>query len=282
MDYKFNDSDDLYYAIKDDFSERSDMYGEANDEPQWIDIDKPETTRKNTSKENSPKEKSKPMHSGHRQRLRERFLKHGLTGFSEYQVLEFLLFFSVVRKDTNPIAHKLIDTFGSLQGVLDADYYDLMEVGGISEVSASLITLHREMFKYLETNNPSTKRLTNVFEAGEFCCRYFAHHVDEALIMIVLDSQRNIKAVEVISEGNEMQTAFYPRKIMKYALRHKGCSIIISHNHPDKNPTPSNNDVYNTNRLIVSLRDFGIDLIDHIVCGGSRFVSMSDRGYIKE
>ena len=234
----------------------------------------------NDAKNNSSDKKNSSPHKGHRERVRERYIKHGIESFSEYQMLEFLLFYAFRQGDTNPLAHKLIDKFGSLQGVLRADYKDLIEVCGIKETSASLITLVREMGRYINTSNYMGETLLTTDDVGRFCCRYFSNHVVEEAIIIVINAQRQIQAVEVISKGNETQTGFSPRTIIKAALSHHGCHIIAAHNHPDGNHLPSNQDVYNTNKLIPALREFDVFMIDHIVCAGDKYTSMFEKGYI--
>ena len=155
-----------------------------------------------------------------------------------------------------------------------------MEVPGIKEVSAALITLFRDVSKYINVNNVKGESLPTTEAVGEFCCRYFLNNVVEEAILIVLDSKRRVVAVEVVSKGDETQTAFSPRTVMKLALAHHGCNVIAAHNHPDGNPMPSNQDVYNTNKLIPALREFDVYMLDHIVCSGDKYISMFEKGYI--
>lgn len=239
-----------------------------------------EMKTKSSNKTKKSNSKIKSIHKDHRKRVRDKFFKFGLSCFSEYEVLEFLLFHSIPLKDTNEIAHRLIEHFGSLEGVFNAEYYDLMEVNGISEVSAGLISLFRQISQYLRTTNKEGELLNTAHKAGKFCCDYFASHVEENSIIIVLDENQAAKVIEVISEGSETETGFYPRKIIKSIIKHRATKVILAHNHPNKNPNPSNNDIHNTKVLAEVLKTAGIQLIDHIVCGGERFVSMADRGFL--
>lgn len=295
-----NSDDDLYFSKDSDFSDYSgyDIYEEFEEnnycyDPDWIEVensrifaisadesDADSTQAVSMPKKPANKSKIKSIHKDHRKRVRDKFFKFGLESFTEYEVLEFLLFHSIPMKDTNVTAHQLIDKFGSLKGVLNAEFYDLMEVAGISEVSASLITLQREISKYIRTNNCEGQILKTAAQAGKFCCEYFASHLEETTILIVLDSERTVLAVEVISNGSESETGFYPRRIIKKIIRHRGTKIMLSHNHPDLNPTPSSNDIYNTNVLAAALKEFGVEVIDHIVCGGTKYTSMSDNGFL--
>ena len=222
------------------------------------------------------------IHKNHRKRVREKFVQYGLQTFSEHQVLEMLLFYSISRKDTNVIAHKLIDRFGTLQAVLDADYNDLMEVEGISDVSASLIMFYRELYKYVRTKSlVQNADLSTAFKVCDFCCQYFYHHVEESLILISLDENRMLKCVDVISTGCESETAFYPRKIIKAIVKNRSTDVVIAHNHPNGLPDPSSNDTIITKKLGKMLSDIGVNVIDHVICSGDRYVSFSDRGLLK-
>lgn len=241
-------------------------------------IDNSESKKTAVKNSNS---KIKSIHKDHRKRVRDKFFKFGLSCFSEIEVLEFILFHSIPMKDTNETAHRLLDHFGSLENVLNAEYYDLLEVNGISEVSAGLITLHRQISKYISTTNREGEVLNTAYKAGKFCCGYFANHLEENSIIIILDENQTAIAIEIISEGSETETGFYPRKIIKLIIKHHATKIILSHNHPNKNPHPSNNDIHNTAVLAEILKSVGIELVDHIVCGGDRYISMADRGFLK-
>lgn len=238
------------------------------------------SNKKTKNSGNGKNEKIKSVHKGHRQRVRDKFLKHGLDSFTEFEVLEFLLYYSIPYKDTNEIAHRLIDKFGSLNAVLEAEYYDLMEVNGISENSASLIVLYRELFKYVRTSKYAQKYLPTSSAVGQFCCDYFYNHVEESFILISMDSNRTVQCIDVISKGTENETAFYPRKIMKTIVKNRASSVIFAHNHPGENPEPSSYDLMLTNKFNIILKAIGIRLADHIICSGDRFVSISDKGLI--
>lgn len=222
------------------------------------------------------------VHKGHRKRVRDRFIKYGFEGFTQYQILEFILFHSIPQGDTNELAHRLIDTFGSIDGVFKADFDILKEVDGVGEITAAMLVIHRELNKFLDTNDCTGEYLPNAVAVGEFCCRYFKNHIVEEAILVFINGRRKIEAVERISRGIETKTALSPRNVMKYALRHSDCHMILSHNHPNGNPAPSNNDILATNQLIAAMKQFDIEIIDHIVCGGDRYVSLFEKGYIEE
>ncbi len=231
---------------------------------------------------NKQNEDFKKIHKNHRERVREKFIKYGLEPLSEHQVLEMLLFYAIPRKDTNVIAHRLIDKFGTLQNVLEADYNDLIEVEDIAEVSASLIMFFRELYKYIRTNSVEENTdLSTAERVGEFCCRYFFNHTEENLILISMDGNRRLKCVDVISRGCENETAFYPRKIMKAVVKNRTNVVAIAHNHPGGSPEPSSNDLLITEKLGTMLSDIGVSVIDHIICSGDRYVSIAKRGLLR-
>ncbi len=260
------------------------------DDDDFIDLiasneEQPTSTSK--SKENAGKSKASSknktskastLHKGHRERVRNKFMQYGLDSFTKYEVLELLLFYSIPLKDTNEIAHRLLDKFGSVKAVINADTDDLMEVDGINEVSASLISFHRELYKYIHTKEFEYETLATSAKAGKFCCEYFKSHINETFIVICLDLNSVVKNIEVISEGCENETAMYPRKTIKKILQNKCSKVIIAHNHPGEHPEPSTEDVVITGQLNGFLESVGIFLMDHIICSGNQYVSLSDRG----
>ena len=220
----------------------------------------------------------KNVHKDHRKRVRNVFLEYGLESFTDIEVLELLLFYSIPQKDTNEIAHRLLDHFGTLKNVLSAEYYDLMEVKGINEISASLIILQRELTRYVNTKKYESERLNTSRRAGMFCCDYFKNHVEESFIIIILDDKDYVENISVISKGVENETAFYTRKVLKEVLRYRSNTIMLAHNHPGNNSEPSLSDIKATGKLMNALDDIGIYIKDHIVCAGDSYTSMADRG----
>lgn len=307
LKYNFDNNDELFFAQglsqedleKLDFFETTVLSRYTNDyndfdsikDVEFInDIDdvvfkekKPSRQRKSSNKQsaknsNTDTKKRKSVHEGHRERVREKFLNYGLDSFSEFEVLEMLLFYAIPYKDTNELAHALIDKFGSLKGVLDAEYYDIAEVKGIGEYTASLIVMFRELNKYMSTKNYSDISLDTSEKAGEFCQEYFKNHVEESFIIISMDMDRRVKCIDVISSGTENETAFYPRKVMKAVVRSRANYIILAHNHPGSNAEPSANDLYITAIIEKLLHNIGVVVIDHIISTPKKFKSLSDKG----
>jgi len=237
---------------------------------------------KKTIKSSTDK-KEPSIHSNHRKRVREKFIKFGLEPFSDFEVLEMLLFYSIKQKDTNPLAHALIKRFGSIEAVFGADFNDLLEVDGISDVSASLIMFYRELKQYLGNKSSTGLYLRTSVDVGDFCCKYFSGRVEEKMILISLGFDSKIISVDVISRGTENETAYYPRRIMKAVIKNRANTVILAHNHPggDSKPSPSIDDLMITDSLSKLLGGFGVLVKDHIICSGKYFISFSDEGYLK-
>lgn len=214
-------------------------------------------------------------HEHHRQRLKARFQKHGLESFDSHQVLELLLFYAIPRKDTNELAHRLIDHFGSLTAVLEASTEELCRVEGIGEHSASLINLCGHLIKrYYTEKRDGAKSFSGVNEIGEFLVPLFMHDRNERAVVISLNSRWEMLGCDTISEGTVNATEAHTRTIVETALRRNATAIILAHNHPDGFALPSQADINITRRLAQSLQIVDVCLIDHILVSGGEFVSL--------
>lgn len=206
------------------------------------------------------------MHEGHRQRLTERFRKEGFEGFEDHEILEFLLFFALPRVDTNPIAHELLDTFGSLSGVFEAEPEDLSMIKGIGPRAAAFITMFPEVFRAYERSKlgkrPSIKTIK---DSCEFAKSLLFGKPYEQFYVIWLDTQSRVIHFEMLSEGGISESPVYLNKLAAAALRHRAVKVIITHNHPGGNVTPSKADIDTTGDIMKALNLLGIDLIDHII-----------------
>lgn len=228
------------------------------------------------------KSTKKSPHTGHRQRVIKKFMEHGLDSFAEHEVLELILFFAIPRADTNAIAHRIIDEFGSLQNVFDASAEDLTQIEGVGNNCATLISLFRAVSEYKNKLYKKNIVLPDVADYGVFCKEYFADHVDESAIMLAFDSYHRLKKVAVISTGTFKETALYAEKIMKIALTLRAPIVVIAHNHPGGKLTPSTADKILTKRLQELLQAVHIKLEDHIICNETDFTSMFERGFLDD
>ena len=186
-------------------------------------------------------EKTKNPHDGHRQRMREQFLKaNGLDSFPDHNVLEMLLFYSISRADTNELAHRLIDTFGSLNGVFDAPYSALKDVKGVGEQTAVLIKLIPSLVKkYLEGSVSDKNHIQTTEDAVEYLRPKFATLKNEELIMVCMNNAGKILNSTVISKGGSDFAEVDTRKIVQEVISSNATQVIIAHNHPGGICAPS-------------------------------------------
>ncbi|NLI57869.1 MAG: DNA repair protein RadC [Clostridium sp.] len=221
------------------------------------------------------------MHTGHRKRLKNRFLEEGLDSFEPHQVLELLLFFSIPRRDTNEIAHKLLKKFGSLSGVFEADIKELVKVEGIGENSAFLISMIPQLSRrYLNDKWRDKPELNSSSKAGEYAISLFAGRTYEVFYVICLDAQNRVNYAALVHEGTINEAPIYPRIIVETALRHKANSVILAHNHPGGSLNPSRGDIEATKVIKNALESISIKVVDHIIVCGERYVSFAERGLL--
>lgn len=219
------------------------------------------------------------VHDGHRERFKARYLEHGLDNFNDINVLELLLFYAIPRADTNAIAHELLDRFGSLSGVFEANVQELQEVAGIGENAALLLSLIPQVSRrYLIDKRKPQKRIDCAAAAGKYFLPIFMYERDEVLYMLCLDSQKCIICCRLISRGVVNTVEANVRKMTELALRYKASSVIISHNHPRGSVKPSREDDAVTTNLARALRAVGIELDDHIIVCGDSFSSYRESG----
>jgi DNA repair protein RadC len=218
------------------------------------------------------------IHSGHRSRVRGRYMSEGLDGFADHQVLEFLLFYCYARKDTNELAHKMLDEFGSLSNLFESDPGEIAERCSVSENVAVLLSLVPSLSRrYFSDRWTGRKPLDTSKKAGEFACSLFAGKNLECFYVFCLDNKRALIHAAKVFEGTVNETTVYPREIVSTALKYKALAVILAHNHPSGILTPSRNDVEATKKLIKALETVNITVIDHIVAAGDKYFSFSEK-----
>ena len=220
---------------------------------------------------------SRNLHENHRARVRKRFEHEGLKTFADHNVLELLLFYSIPQKDTNDIAHRLLDEFGSLSAVFDAPKDVLMNVVGVGENTATLIKLMPELFSRYEQDKIKNESivLNSAEAAGKYFMSRFIGANTEKLYAVCLDNNCKVKKFVEVSEGNPDYTDLNMRKLVSEAINTNSSSVIISHNHPSGVAAPSAADVDATRALILMLKKLGIKVNDHIIVAGKNYFSMA-------
>ena len=230
------------------------------------------------------KEKSqvKNLHDGHRNRMRERFKRAGFKGMHDHEMLELLLFYSIPRKDTNPIAHRLIDRFGSIAGVLDASEDQLLMVDGITQNSVSLIKLLVPFFHEYKKQKTSGVRLKNSNECGKYLCDYYSGINNERVVVLCLDASGKLITCETVCEGELTEVVVNCRRLIEIVLKYPSTAgIILAQNHPGGLALPSREDIDSTNDLMLTLKAVNICIIDHMIVAGDEYVSLASSGAFK-
>ena len=219
------------------------------------------------------------VHDGHRERLRARFAEHGLDSFNELNALELLLCYAIPRRDTNEIAHRLLDAFGSLSGVFQASMQELTSVPGIGENAATLILMVPQIVKKAHVSKAKeTKIIRNSTDAGNYLLPYFLDEQDEIVMMLCLDNKRAVICCREMGRGVVNCVDANIRRMVETALKVKTTTVIIAHNHPNGVALPSREDDNFTRTLYRSLGLLGITLEDHIIVANDEFVSLADSG----
>ena len=209
----------------------------------------------------------KDIHKGHRSRLRQRVRAEGLEHFQDYQVLEYALSFVIPYKDTNPIAHRLINKFGSIRAVFEANEEDLAAVDGMGEVSAQFLTSIIKLYNYYEKEKTSNVKVFSPQNVYETVKGYFAGKINEELYLVSVSPNNQILKSEKVVEGTGCQASVTIRQITDMISRNKVHNVIIAHNHPKGDATPSKEDDKLTKALVTSLLLNDCFLIDHVIVG---------------
>jgi len=216
-------------------------------------------------------------HSGHRQRMRARVEEYGLESLSPHEALEYLLYFTNARRNTNGIAHALLDRFGTFAGVLEASEEELCSVPGVGPASARLLHLLPEVSRYYEHSLASTEgALTTTERQAAYLKRRFAGAQQEKVLLLSLDSRSRVKGAYWVREGNTRMVSLEVKDVVSAALRGGTDSVVLCHNHPNGVPLPSREDIAATENLVRALGLVKIRLRDHIILAGEDYFSMRE------
>ena len=211
---------------------------------------------------------NKPSYFGHRERIREKFAAAGLDSFLDHEILELLLTYAVPRRDTKPLAWALLKKFGTLAAVFDADENQLTQVDGIGTGAARFLRLIRAVFKkYSLDEVKETVSIRTPQQVLEYCKASLAGKKEECLEIIYLSVRNTVMSTQVVASGLIDRVAVSPRKIVECALAAKASAIILVHNHPSGDATPSQEDISLTQDVIQAAALFGILVHDHIIVG---------------
>lgn len=223
------------------------------------------------------------VHDGHRDRMRERFLLAGPDSFADHELLEMLLYGVIPRGNTNEIAHRLLDEFGSFSNLIESDPYEIQKTAGVGEKSAIFLSMLHELFRRYEKEKLEQKpALTSIPRAAEYCTALLAYCVTERFYVICLDSRRKVIHTAKIAEGTVGQVYVQPRAVLEKALRYYATGVVLCHNHPRGSVKPSNADVHLTTQLKLMLEPLDIEVVDHIIVGEGEYYSFFKDGMLKD
>ena len=225
---------------------------------------------------------------GHRERIKEKFLKNGIVGFAEYEILELLLTYCIPRKDTKPIAKELLNKFKSLDNIFKADFDKLSAIDGLGKNSIVFLKLMGDLPSIIYKDELKNKKLvdkeTLKISNKDILLKYLRNKIGyeeiEKFYVLYLSSSNEVIEFEENSVGTLDRSSVYPREIYKKIINLNAKSIILAHNHPSDNITPSKCDIELTNEIAKGLKNFGALLIEHIIITKNSYFSFLEEGLI--
>ncbi len=224
------------------------------------------------------KDKDKNIHKEHRQRVKKRFLREGLDSFEDHQVLEMLLFYTYSMRDTNEIAHRMINEYGTLHNLFEADTLDISKRCKVTENVAILVSMIPSLARRYFLGKWDKKDIfDSSLKAGNFSIALATGRKVESFFLICLNNKRGLIHAEKMFEGTIDETPVYPREIVETALKHQAASVILTHNHPSGILAPSRSDIEATKKIISALETINVEVIDHIIVAGDKYYSFSEK-----
>lgn len=221
------------------------------------------------------------LHDKHRERMRERYLSEGMDGFQPHQILELILFYVIPRKDTNELAHQLLNRFGSISNVFEATPKELMKVDGIGKSAAVFLNMFSQIRRVYDADKLKQKNhINSTKDAGMFCTNLFLGRIYENFFVISLNSQNKIINTEKLCEGTADETVVYPKSIARIAIQNNAVKIIVTHNHPGGGVDPSTEDISITTQIKTALDVIGVTLEDHVIVADDKYYSFREHKII--
>ena len=219
------------------------------------------------------------IHSGHRSRVKTEFLARGLEGWPDHRVLELLLFYAIPQGDVNPLAHRLVEHFGSLSGVLNAPYEELVKVKGVGANTATLIRLLPAIAaRYLEQSGELGGEMNTSWQFQQLLTPLFLGARNEMAYLVCLDGKNKLLTYRMLGEGITDSVLITARKVLEVALACNASRVVLAHNHVSGIALYSAADVAATREVAKLLRQVDIELLDHYIIANDDMVSMRESG----
>lgn len=220
-------------------------------------------------------------HAGHRSRMRKRYLSAGFDDFEDHEILEMILYYCYPQKDTNPIAHRLLDAFGSLSAVFEAPVDSLIKAG-ISENAAVYLRMIPDVSRvYLDDRNNKQTKIISLDTIGDYFASKFIGRIDEHLVLLLMDAKGKELFCGVVATGTACGSDVPIRRIVDLSMRYNATNAAIAHNHPSGVALPSKADIRATEVLLSALSLVGVQLIDHVIVSDNDYVSLRDSALCK-
>ena len=217
------------------------------------------------------------IHKGHREKVKKRYYESGIKGMPDHNVLELLLFFGIPQKDTNPIAHELMNKFGSLSGVLEAKMSDLQSVKGMTESAACLLTMILPVYKrYVNDLHKKKRKFESTKEIAEYLRPLYLDTQNERIYIMCFNKDGELIACRKATEGTRGHASFDCNVLASIILEVKAKKVILSHNHPNGTLDPSSDDIAVTETTRNFLSFLGVQLLDHIIITDKSYFSMAN------
>ena len=211
----------------------------------------------------------KNIHSGHRKRVKANVIKNGFSQLEEHKLLELMLFYSIPREDTNELAHRLINHFGSFEDIFKADVEQLKRVEGVGDNTAVMLAAMSEAFLRVSKGKPVKKNVyKNTEDLKALAVSLLKGEKNEKVYLFCFDRKKKLKRAAIISEGDEVSSDINMKVIVKNLVDTDSSIAVLAHNHPIASAKPSAHDIDSTRTLCVTLRRIGYALADHIIVGG--------------
>ena len=215
------------------------------------------------------------VHSGHRSRVRKKFLDNGIDSFETHEVLELLLFYAVPMKNTSILAHKLLDYFGSISAIFDAPFDALVEAG-LTESQAVMLKLMPDITRlYIDDKHNNKSKVVDIDNLPDAIIRKFIGRENENVLALLIDAKGKEVFCGIVSKGSLNDTSLPIRKIVDFSLRYNAKSVIVAHNHPSGVALPSKDDLDATINLKNALDLIGVRLLDHYIVADNDCVSLA-------